>query len=394
MWKPNLYSRFCLTVLSVGMLLVVPGCSSSASKNEAGEAASEQTWSIFRGDAQLQGVTTATLPDEPRLLWSFKTASRTVSSPVVGEKGIYWCDRRGLIKGVGPDGKEIFSLNLDTAIEASLLLHDSLAYVGTINGTMIAVSLNTGQVKWSFETEGQISGSANLTHIGGKTMLLFGSYDYFFYCLDAETGSLIRKFESGYYLNGAASVSGSLVAFGGCDAFLRVVDIETGLEVRSTELEVYIPSSPVFDGSNLYVGDYNGTIYRISVSDTTKSKLFTPASDNGSYVALPAVGKKHVIFTSDDNKIYCLEKVSGKEVWSYLLGDACESSPVVANGKVLICTKNGKAYILDEKTGKNLWSWDAGEMITASPAVVEGRFYILTSKGSLFCFGNPSEASH
>ena len=393
MWnKPH--SRFYLTLLSAFLLLAVTGCSPSASKNGAGEAASEQTWSIFRGDAQLQGVTTAKLPDEPRLLWSYKTGSRTVSSPVVSEKGIYWCDRRGLIKGVGPDGKEIFSLNLDTAIEASLLLHDSLAYVGTINGTMIAVSLNTGQVKWRYETEGQISGSANLTHIGGKTLLLFGSYDYFFYCLDAETGSLIRKFESGYYLNGAASVSGSLIAFGGCDAFLRVVDIETGLEVRSTELEVYIPSSPVFDGPNLYVGDYNGTIYRISVNDTIMSKLFTTASDNGSYIALPAVGKKHLIFTSDDNKIYCLEKESGKELWSYLLGDACESSPVVANGKVLICTKNGKAYILDEKTGKNLWSWDAGEMITASPAVVEGRFYILTSKGSLFCFGNLSEASH
>lgn len=390
--KPLPFSGFSLAALFALMLLLTcSACSGTLSKEGAETAGQKYGWPIFRGNPALQGKTSAALPKEPKLLWSVKSNSRTVASPVVAQNNIYWCDRRGLIKGVTRDGKECFSCNLDTAVEASLLLNDSVAYVGTIDGRMIAISLQTGEIKWSYATEGQISGSANLSRLGDQSILLFGSYDYFFYCLNAATGELIRKFESGYYLNGAAAVSGSLVAFGGCDAFVRVVDIETGLEIGSTELEVYIPSSPVFDGNRLFVGDYNGTIYRIAVNDTTRAKLFSPSADNGSYVALPAIDDNHLIFTSDDNKIHCIDKESGKEIWSYLLGDACESSPVVADDKVLICTKNGKVYILEAKTGKNLWSWDAGEMITASPAVTEERFYVLTSKGSLFCFGNPSE---
>ncbi|MGE4568976.1 MAG: PQQ-binding-like beta-propeller repeat protein [Bacteroidales bacterium] len=389
--KPLPLSGSSLAALcALTLMWLFSGCSVPSSKNGSEAAGQKNSWPIFRGDPSLQGRTSATLPQEPTLLWSVKTNSRTVASPVVANNRIYWCDRRGFIKGVDSEGEACFSLNLDTAVEASLLLNDSIAYVGTIDGRMIAVSLQTGQIKWSYATEGQISGSANLTRQGDVSILLFGSYDYFFYCLNAETGALIRKFESGYYLNGAAAVSGSLIAFGGCDAFVRVVDIETGLEIGSTELEVYIPSSPVFDENRLFVGDYNGTIYRIAVNDTTRTKLFSPATDNGSYVALPAIDGNHLIFTSDDNKIYCIDKGNGKVVWSYLLGDACESSPVVADDKVLICTKNGKVFILDAKTGAKQWSWDAGEMITASPAVVDDRFYLLTSKGTLFCFGNAS----
>ena len=345
----------------------------------------ENSWPVFRGNNTLTGYTGAKLPEQPALLWEYKSTTRTVSSPVVYNDIVYWSNRRGLIKGLDKDGNEVFSKDLDIAVEASLLLSDSIIYIGNMNGTMLALSLNSGNEIWRYETDGQISGSANISNIDGNKYILFGSYDYFFYCLNATTGELVSKFESDYYINGAASVSGWNIAYGGCDAKVRIVDIKAGTETRQVELDIYVPSSPVYDGENLYVGDYNGTIYRITGPDTVK--LFNPAADNGSYIAMPAIDKKYIIFSSVDNKIYCLNKTDGHEVWSSLLGDYCESSPVIAGNNIVICGKNGKVFLLDAKNGEILWTYDTGEMISASPAVVSGRFYILTTKGTLFCFG-------
>ena len=345
----------------------------------------KNSWPVFRGNSTLTGYTEAKLPEQPVLLWEHKSATRTASSPVVYNDIVYWNNRRGLIKGLDKNGNEVFFKDLSIATEASLLLSDSVAYIGTMNGTMLAISLNSGDELWKYETEGQISGSANISNIDGNKYILFGSYDYFFYCLKAATGELVSKFESEYYLNGAASVSGWKIAYGGCDAKVRMIDIKAAMETGQVELDIYVPSSPVYDGDNIYVGDYNGTIYRITEADTVK--LFNPVADNSSYIAMPAIGKKHIIFSSGDNKVYCLNKNDGNEIWSSLLGDHCESSPVIAGNKVVVCGKNGKVFLMNAENGKILWTYDTGEMISASPAVVSGRFYILTVKGTLFCFG-------
>ena len=66
-------------------------------------------WSLSRGDAGLSGYTSRALPKKPTLLWRFKSEVRTVSSPIVYQGTTYWCDRRGLVRGVDIDGNLTFS---------------------------------------------------------------------------------------------------------------------------------------------------------------------------------------------------------------------------------------------------------------------------------------------
>ena len=61
-------------------------------------------WSLSRGDAGLSGYTNRSLPKKPTLLWRFKSDVRTVSSPIVYQGTTYWCDRRGLVRGVDANG--------------------------------------------------------------------------------------------------------------------------------------------------------------------------------------------------------------------------------------------------------------------------------------------------
>lgn len=348
-------------------------------------------WKLFRGDSSLSGYTDTRLPENPVLLWTYKGESRTSSSPVINNGTTYWCDKRGYIRGVDLQGQLSFEYDLQTAVEATPMIGDSMLYIGRIDGMMTALSLNKKDTIWNYETMGQISASPNSTEFAGRQAIVFGSYDNYLYCLDTKTGELLNRFESGYYLNGAAALWNEYVVFGGCDSWIRIVDCRTGIPTDSLLVDDYIPASPAIKGDDCYVGDYSGNIYRLSLKNGKiihYNKVISESSENASFVSVPAVSEEAVYVFSGDRNLYAIDRKTGKTNWNYLLkGDVGESAPVVCNDKVLVCTKTGIVSILDTDSGKLLWEYDAGEQIVASPAVIKDHFMILTAKGTLLCFG-------
>ena len=98
-------------------------------------------WPIFRGNPSLTAYTNDSLPDNPTLLWSFKSEASTKSSPVVYNRVAYWSDRRGHIFGVNIEGKQMFDYAMETAVDATPMIHDSVLYIGRIDGILLAISL-------------------------------------------------------------------------------------------------------------------------------------------------------------------------------------------------------------------------------------------------------------
>lgn len=361
--------------------LLFIGCDHSLRSNKA-----SLSWPSFRGSSSLQGYAAVVVPSEPQLLWTVEHKVRTVSSPVVLDGTAYWCDRRGKVTGVGANGQPVFEYDFATAVEAPLMAYDSVLYVARIDGTLSALSLRTRKILWEYETEGQLSGSANIIEEGDRCYVLFGSYDYYLYCLDAATGALISRFESNYYINGAVALSGRFAVFGGCDALVRKVDVLEGVMTDSLQLEAYVPASPAVDGNTAYIGDYNGTIYEIGLDAMKVDTLYRSNGEDNAFLSTPAVNDGHIVFYGSDRHLRMMT-VKGAELWKFLIGETGASSPVLTRKHVLACSRSGVVYLLDRKTGLLQWRYDTGEQITASPAVINGRFYILTAKGTLFCFG-------
>lgn len=352
---------------------------------------SPTSWELFRGDAGLSGYTKRTLPKQPVLKWSFKSDVRTVSSPVVSDGVTYWSDRRGVVRGVDATGTLVFTYDLQTAVEATPLIHDSVLYIGRIDGMMTALSLSQKDTLWTFESFGQIVGSPNLIDGADGKRIVFGSYDNFLYCLDANTGKLLSQYETGYYVNGTPALLDKYVIAGGCDSWLRVIDCEQGIQTDSLQTVGYIASSPAIVGKECYVGDYSGTIYHIELEEgkiTQHKELVEGDSKGGSFVSIPAVSKDRCYHYTKSRYLTAVNREDGSLAWEYLLkGDTGESSPLICNNKIIACTKSGIIVILDAATGKLIWEYDAGEQIVGSPAVIEGNFLILTTKGTLLCFG-------
>ena len=368
----------------LAVVLAVAGCSK-------GGGSGSMDWNVFRGDSSLSGYTDQVLPSKPRLLWSFTTGPRAEGSPVVKDGVTYWFDRRGKMYGVDPDGVQVFEKDFDTFIEATPLINGDVLYIGTTSGSLLAMILPDGDILWEYETEGQISASPNLASFAGKAAVVVGSYDNWMYCIDAEDGTLLSRYESGYYLNGAAACWRQEVLFGGCDQWLRMIDCTTGTAVDSLKLDAYIPSSPTISGNTAYVGDYSGNLYAVSLQDGKMgkwSKLKEATEESSDYVSVPAVDSKAVYAFSSDRQLNSYNRKDGSLNWSVLLkGNPGQSSPLVCRDKVIACTKNGIVCIFDKSDGSLLWEYDAGEDIIASPAVIKDRFMILTAKGTLLCFG-------
>ncbi len=92
------------------------------------------------------------------------------------------------------------------------------------DGVLSAVNKLTGKLVWSYSTDNQIVGSANVWISGKKAGIIFGSYDYFLHCVDPATGKLLWKLETDNYVNGTPAVANNKIVFGGCDGIIRVTD--------------------------------------------------------------------------------------------------------------------------------------------------------------------------
>ena len=348
-------------------------------------------WGIFRGNTSLSGYTKVSLPDNPKLLWTFKSDSYTKSSPLVYNQVAYWSNRRGRIFGINNKGEQVFDYSFETAVDATPMIHDSVLYIGRIDGRLSAVSLTKQETLWNFEAQGQISASPNRIGFEGRKAIVVGSYDNYLYCIDSKNGKEISRFESGYYINGAVALSNNFIVYGGCDGWIRVVDCISGIQTDSLEVETYIPASPAIYNDWCYIADHSGNIYEIKLDRgkiASHKKIIESQDKNSAFVSVPAVSDRMVYVVSSDRNIYAINRKDGSIVWKHLLkGETGESSPVICNDKLLVCTRSGIVSIHDAKTGNLLWEYDTGEQIIASPAVINGCFYILTFKGTLFCFG-------
>ncbi|MCL2027120.1 MAG: PQQ-binding-like beta-propeller repeat protein [Bacteroidales bacterium] len=367
--------------------LFLGACKNNANQNEN----THDDWSIFRGNPALTGYTDVSLPENPALLWIFKSESNTRSTPIIYNQIAYWSDRRGRIFGVNTDGEQVFDYAMNTAVEAIPMIRNSTLYIGRIDGFLYAICLEKQDTLWTFETFGQIAASPNRMNFDGNDAIIVGSYDNNLYVINSKTGREINYFESGYYINGAVAVSQNFVVYGGCDGWIRVIDATSGKQTDSLDIDIYIPASPAIIENFAYIADHSGNVYELKLNKgkiVSHKKILEPKDENRTHVSVPAVSNEMVYIVSDDRHIYAINRKTGSIAWKHLLkGETGESSPVICNDKLIVCTRDGIVSILDTKSGNLLWEYDTGEQIFASPTVINGYFYILTFKGNLFCFG-------
>src|SRR3990172_13410373 len=80
-------------------------------------------WPIFRGNSQLTGVATESLPQRLESLWTFQAGS---------------------------------------GIESTAAISNGIVYVGSLDGYLYAVDLQSGKLKWKYQATDEIKSSPSV----------------------------------------------------------------------------------------------------------------------------------------------------------------------------------------------------------------------------------------
>ena len=103
--------------------------------------------------------------------------------------------------------------------------------------------------------------------------------------------------------------------------------------------------------------------------------------------------RDRVIFGGRDKRLHCVEKETGKAVWTFATRGKVDSSPAVIGDKVVVGSDDGRLYMVSLNDGAELWSYEIGQPVGSSPAIVGGKVFVGSDDGSIYCFGPKKERS-
>ena len=175
-------------------------------------SAPADAWTQFRGTENLSGISASSIPDNPQLLWSYEASESIDSSAAIANGTVF----------VGTYAGELVALDLEDGTvkwtyqasdrmgigESSPAVGHNLVFIGDLAGVLHAVDINTGEAAWTYVTQGEIKSSPVLS---GEHVLI-GSYDGFLYGLTAETGQLQWKLETQNYVHATPAVFDGITA--------------------------------------------------------------------------------------------------------------------------------------------------------------------------------------
>ncbi len=196
---------------------------------------------------------------------------------------------------------------------------DGVAYFGSLDHKVYALSAASGEALWEFETDGAVVAAPVVA--AGRVYV--GSFDSVFYALNAATGVEEWRFTgaSGWYW-GAAVVGQGMVFAPSLDGSLYALELGTGNLQWVLQTDGRIVGAPALTSDLLVVGSEDGRVRIASLGDgdlegacTIESRIRTPLVTDGESVYLGARG----------NTIRALTiRASGDldEEWIYHAGDA------------------------------------------------------------------------
>ncbi len=345
------------------------------------------SWPMARGGPTLRGVADGEIADKLSLAWRFKTGDAVFGSPSIGGGRVYiGSDDTHLYCLDAATGEKVWAYKTGADIQATPLLIGGRVVVGSGDGFIHCLDAD-GKLVWRHETGSTVYGGASFVRSpdGTATWVLACSYDALLYCLDLATGKVVWTYESDDQINGAPALLAGRVMFGGCDGFLHVVSAADGRKLQAIDVESYVPASPAVAGNSAYLGHADGQFFRVNLEAGTIAWRFGEEDD--AFFSSAALTRDRVVVGSQSGRLHCLDRYTGRKVWSYRAGDMVNSSPVVCGGKVVVGADDGRLHIVRLSDGKGLWRYTLGQPVAGSPAVAGGLIVIGCTDGTVTAFG-------
>lgn len=259
--------------------------------------------------------------------------------------------------------------------------------------------------KWKFKTNGRISGSAVVV----DETIIFGSEDSCLYALNSD-GTLKWQFKSNGRICSTPAVCDGVVYVNNYGGMFYAISSKTGKELWSfktdgefvrtgkglnwcTPKDSLMPdmwdfytSSPIIEEGVVYFGSgYN--VYAINLETKTVKWKFTAPNVVHS---TPAVAFNRVYFGCWDSKLYAVNILTGRAVWSAQTGvddenhgmEGIQSSPSIVDSMVVVGARDAHVYSYNALSGDLIWKQKFAQTWMPSSFAYDGK-YIYTGSSDI-----------
>ena len=324
---------------------------------------------------------------------------------------------RGTTAYIGSDDDKLYAINADTGalrwsrntggdvVSTPYPLYDGGSglynvFVGSNSNYLYAVTENNQKISTWADVRVNIGNTIVSTTVTDGIRVYLGSFDQKVHARDTVDGSNIW---TSIALNGSLvsspAVSATEVYIGSSNGKLYALNSEDGTYLREFDTGGTIESSPWVDWDNtIYVTSYSGKLFSLNASNFSQNWVYPSSGSVGASVSSPWVelSKNAVYFGSNDGKMYAVDKTTGLDLsgyTAYQTGDKIRSSPLVWNDVVYFGSDDGKVYAISADTGTLIpgWPFDTGGMVYSSPGLyyidgVNDRIIIGSNVGKIFAF--------
>jgi outer membrane protein assembly factor BamB len=346
-------------------------------------------WSVFRGNPQQTGVSQSKLDGKLSPVWTYQLEGDIETTAAIAGGVVFLGSLDGTFVAVDlASGKERWKYKATDEIKSSAAVAGNTVYFGDERGTFHAVDAGSGKKQFTFQTEAGIPGAP----IVYQDHILIGSYDQNLYCLKPD-GTLHWKVETEGYIHGTPAIWNGNALVAGCDGFLRTIQLSDGAEKQTLKLGAYVGASPAVSRERLFVGTFGNEFLGVDLKQNKVMWRYENPEGRFPFYSSPAVTDRAVYVGGRDKYMHALDPGSGKLIWKFAAKSRVESSPVVSGNTVYFGTVGGQVYGLAADSGKVVWQYDVAEAVVSSPAIVDQKMVIGTKGGMLYCFGAGSSKS-
>jgi len=316
-------------------------------------------------------------------VWPFSAGRPIHGEALLTDEHVYFvCDNGFLFKLNRLSGKEVWRYDLGDAQVSRILPHqndysaphsgdfdwdqsaprpalaDGVIYVGSGDGSLHAVNIDTGQRVWRFAGKGK----ARTDVVINGPHVIFGTLENMVYAIDRQTGQKVWEKDTRAAITAPPAIIADKIMVGNRGGLLMALNPATGQMIwRMLFWGSSVESTAVpGDGTLFYIG--SSDMRRLSLIDSKDGRVLWRADVFGWAWARPAVSDKLVFAAAVGSSPYYMRQL-------------------------------GSLTALDRKTGKIVWRWPmtewSGSLLYgfAAAPVIEGKTLVIGGlDGTLYGF--------
>ncbi len=307
-----------------------------------------------------------------------------------------------------PPAQPAWRYQTEGPVRASAAIVNGIAYVGSYDGWLYALDVALGRRLWRFPAEGPITGAP----AWADDRLYFGTEAGDVFCVaqprkdGPPTGQMVWRYRTSAAVTASPLVTASgLVIVGSCDGYVYGLDraggrliwkISTGGPVlasaskmsRSIPAGVDDTGTPTMQSSGVLVGSSDGKLYAI---EEVKGRIVWTFTTDGPITAATAVLDNRLFVANRGGSLYELDGASGKQVWRAHVNGSVAYTPALDGKCVYATTTEGSVIALDASSGRLLWQTDLKATVAAAPTLVNKELmYVASRDGRLWTLERPT----